>query len=125
MTTSYHEKTTKLFLTPTLMTWWTRGRNVDPDRLALAQKQFDSYAEELKEENPYTSENDTLAIERARSYLKQFAGTERVYAFMLSEADKAGKPINFNRDFPGSAAVVVNTQIGKSTRLNSSHLVIS
>jgi type VI secretion system protein ImpL len=109
MTTSYHEKTTKLFLTPTLMTWWTRGRSVDPDRLALAQKQFDFYAEELKEENPYTSENDTLAIERARSYLKQFAGTERVYAFMLSEADKAGKPINFNRDFPGSAAVVVNT----------------
>src|ERR1017187_835906 len=109
MTTSYHDKTTKLFLTPTLMAWWTRGRNVDPDRQTLARKQFDFYAEELKEENPYSSENDTLAIERARSYLKQYAGLERVYAFMLSEADKAGKPINFNRDFPGSGVVVVNT----------------
>ncbi len=108
MTTSNHDRTTKLFLTPTLMVWWTKNRSVDPDRQALAQKQFDFYAEELKEENPYSSENDTLAIERARAYLKQFAGTERVYAFMLGEADKAGKPVNFNRDFPGSAVVLIN-----------------
>ena len=109
ITTSFHDKGTRLFLTPVLMAWWTRGRSVDPGRQSLARKQFDFYVEALKEENPYSSGNDTLAIERARSYLKLFAGAERVYAFMLAEADKAGKPINFNRDFPGSAAVVVNT----------------
>jgi type VI secretion system protein ImpL len=110
MTTSNHDRTTKLFLTPTLMTWWTLNRSVDPDRLALAQRQFDFYAEELKDANPYSSENDGASVERARRYLKQYAGTERVYAFMLGEADKAGKTINFNRDFPGSAVVLINNR---------------
>ena len=90
------------------MTWWLRTRGIDPDRQALAQKQFDFYSDELKEANPFSTENDGLAVERARAYLKQFAGTERVYAYMLSEADKRGKPVNFNRDFPGSGAVLIN-----------------
>ncbi|HLK62646.1 MAG TPA: ImcF-related family protein [Bryobacteraceae bacterium] len=110
MTTSNHDRTTKLFLTPTLTTWWTVNKSVDPERLALAQKQFDFYAEELKEENPYSSENDGQSVERARSYLKQYAGTERVYNFMLAEADKSGKSVQFNRDFPGSAAVLINNK---------------
>ena len=109
ITTSYHDKSTRLFLSPVLMRWWTGTRTVDPDRVQLAQKQFDFYSEELKEENPFSRENDTLAIERARTYLKQFAGTERVYAYMLAQADQAGTPINFNRQFPGSAQAVVDT----------------
>ncbi len=91
------------------MTWWSNGRAIDPDRLQLAQKQFDFYADELKEENPYSKENDSAAIEKARHYLAQFAGAERVYAFMLAEAGKNNPPINFNRQFPGSAQVVVES----------------
>ncbi len=109
ITTSYHDKSTKLFLSPVLMTWWSNGRTIDPDRLQLAQKQFDFYSDELKEENPYSKENDSAAIEKARHYLAQFAGTERVYAFMLAEAGKNNPPINFNRQFPGSAQVVVES----------------
>ncbi|HJT90030.1 MAG TPA: ImcF-related family protein, partial [Bryobacteraceae bacterium] len=109
ITTSHHEKSTRLFLSPVLMKWWTNNRPIDPDRLALAQKQFDFYSGELVEENPFSRENDTVAVERARKYLAQFAGAERVYAFMLAEAGKTNPPINFNRQFPGSAQVVVET----------------
>jgi type VI secretion system protein ImpL len=111
ITTSYHDKSTKLFLTPVLMKWWTKGRTVDPDRAQLAQKQFDFYADQLKEENPYSKESDSFAIDRSRRYLAQFAGAERVYAFMLAEAGKTNPPIDFNRQFPGSAQTVVDPHV--------------
>jgi type VI secretion system protein ImpL len=109
ITTSYHDKSTSLFLSPVLLKWWSNGRAIDPDRLQLAQSQFDFYAGELKEENPYSKEKDSLTIEDARRYLAQFAGADRVYAFMLAEAGKNNQPINFNRQFPGSAQVVVES----------------
>jgi type VI secretion system protein ImpL len=109
ITTSYHDKSTRLFLAPVLGGWWTNGRGVDVDRSQLAQKQFEFYADELKEANPYSNENDTAAIDKARRYLAQFAGAERVYAFMLAEAGKNNPPINFNRQFPGSAQTVLET----------------
>ena len=78
--------------------------------MPLAQKQFEFYSDELKIANPYSSENDAAAIEKARRYLAQFAGFERVYQAMLADAAKSGPPLNFNRQFPGSAAVVVNAK---------------
>src|SRR6185369_10790375 len=104
-------KSTKLFLTPVLTKWWAGTRSPDADRLALAQKQFDFYSTELKEENPFSKENDPIAIERARRYLKQFAGAERVYAFMLAEAGKSNPPIDYNRQFPGASQVVTQPHI--------------
>ncbi len=107
ITTSNHDKSTKAYLPPVLMKWWQNGRSADQDRQLLAQKQFEFYSEELVEENPYSRENDSAAIEKARRYLSQFAGAKSVYAFMLSEAGKTNQPINFNRQFAGSAKVVV------------------
>ncbi|HWB83596.1 MAG TPA: ImcF-related family protein [Bryobacteraceae bacterium] len=109
ITTSFHDKSTQQFLSPVLMKWWTNNRTVDPDRQQLAQKQFDFYSTELKEANPYSNQNDGPVIEKARKYLAQFAGAERVYAFMLAEAAKTNPPINFNRKYPGSAQYVVDT----------------
>ena len=94
-----------------LTQWWARNRGPDADRMALAQKQFDFYATELKEENPFSKENDVAAVERARAYLKQFAGAERVYAFMLAEAGKNNPPIDYNRQFPGASQAVTQTHI--------------
>ncbi len=108
ITTSNHDKSTSSYLTPVLMSRWLAGRTLDPARTDLARKQFDFYGEELKNENPFSSENDSAAIEHARHYLSQFAGTERVYQFMLAEANKANPPISFNAKFPGSAAFVVD-----------------
>jgi type VI secretion system protein ImpL len=108
ITTSNHDKSTRLFLSPVLLKAWTAGRDIDPDRVQLAQKQFDFYSDQLKDANPFSSENDTLAVTRARNYLSQFEGSERVYRFMLAEASKADPSINFNRKFPGSAEVVID-----------------
>ncbi|MGO8819183.1 MAG: ImcF-related family protein [Terriglobia bacterium] len=108
ITTSNHDKSTSLFLSPVLLNAWVAGRNIDQDRVQLAQKQFDFYSEQLKIENPYSSEYDTLVVARARNYLSQFSGGERVYRVVLAEADKANPSINFNKKFPGSAEVVID-----------------
>lgn len=108
ITTSNHDKSTKLYLSPLLLARWAAGKDVGIERLALARKQFDFYSEELKYANPFSSENDSLAIERGRHYLSQFAGVERVYQFMLAEANKGNPSVNFNQTFPGSSEVVVD-----------------
>ena len=109
ITTSHHEHSTSQFLSPVLMKWWAADRTIDPERQDLVQRQFDFYSDVLKQENPYSESNDAFTIEKARRYLSQFAGTERVYAFMLSEAGKHNPPINFNRQFAGSAQTVLET----------------
>src|ERR1019366_8617554 len=111
ITTSHHDKSTRLFLAPVLVKWWSGNRGPDADRLALAQKQFEFYATELAEENPYSRESDGATVEHARTYLKQFAGAERVYAFMLAEAGKSNPPIDYNRQFPGASQVVTETHV--------------
>jgi type VI secretion system protein ImpL len=110
ITTSNHDKSTKLFLAPFLMGKWLAGRDIDPERRNLAQKQWDFYSEDLKTANPYSSENDAAAVDRARRYLAQFSGIERVYQFMLAEANRNNPPVNFNQKFPGSAEVVINNR---------------
>ena len=65
----------------------------------------------MKDENPFSNENDSAAIEKSRRYLSQFAGAKRVYAFMLSEASKGNPPIDFNRQFAGSSQAVSETHI--------------
>jgi type VI secretion system protein ImpL len=109
ITTSNHDRSTKAYLTPVLLNRWLAGRGIDVTRLALARRQFDFYADELQTANPFTTDNDSGSIERARTYLAKFAGEERVYQFMLAEANKANPAINFNAKFPGSASVVVDS----------------
>lgn len=110
ITTSHHDKSTRLFLSPFLMGRWLAAREIDPERRGLAQKQWDFYSEDLKIANPYSSENDAAAVDRARRYLAQFSGIERVYQFMLAEANRNNPSVNFNQKFPGSAEVVVNNR---------------
>ncbi len=108
ITTSNPDKSTREFLSPVLMRWWTNGRTVDVPRSSLAQKQFDFYADELRIENPFSSNQDSGGVAHARKYLEQFAGVQRVYAFMLSEANRRNQPINFHKQFPEAAKVVLD-----------------
>ncbi len=110
ITTSNHDKSTKLFLAPVLMKYWSEGRNPEADRLALVRKQFDFYAEDLVLSNPFSSQNDAGLVDRGRRYLSQFAGLERVYQFMLAEASKQNPGFNFNQKFPGSSQAVINNK---------------
>jgi type VI secretion system protein ImpL len=111
ITTSNHDKSTRMFLSPLLLDRWSAGRNVEPERSQLAQKQFDFYAEELKAANPFSSENDTLAVERARTYLKRFSGVDSVYNYMLDEAGKTNRPVSFHQVFPAAAQAVVDRKV--------------
>lgn len=110
ITTSHHDKSTKLYLAPVLYSRWEAGKSVDGARAGLVRKQFEFYSDELKYDNPYSSEADSASIQKARRYLAQFAGTERVYRFMLAEAGKSAPAFNFNQRFPGSAQTVVNNR---------------
>jgi type VI secretion system protein ImpL len=106
ITTSESKRSSK-WLSPVLVSRWTAGRQVE-SLLPLAVKQFDFYAEDLARANPFTEKNDAAAIDRARQHLKNFSGTEQIYQFMLADASRRAKKINFNEQFPGSAEVVVN-----------------
>lgn len=109
ITTSNHDKGTRAFLAPVLTNRWSANRNADAERMQLAGKQFDFYSDELKVANPFSSENDAAAVANARRYLALFAGLERVYQAMLADTAKNSTPINFNKRFPGSAEVVLDS----------------
>ena len=110
MTTSHHDKTTRDFLSPLLLERWSAGRDVDPERLALAARQFDFYADELLIANPFEETNDQEAVAHARRFLAQFNALERLYQALLAQAAEQAPAVNFNRKFPGSAAYVVNNR---------------
>ncbi len=106
ITTSNHDKSSREFLTPVLLKTWTNGAAVDPERLQLARQQFDFYSDELKLENPFTSQNDQTAVLRAQDYLRHFGDIDRVY-----QTIKAGAPkttVNFNRQVSGSAKYLID-----------------
>jgi type VI secretion system protein ImpL len=107
ITTSNHDKSTKLYLSPLLYSRWEAGKKVDAAAVQLVKKQFDFYSEELKFENPFPPDNDAGAIGRARKYLAQCTGIERVYSSMLADANKSPS-LNFNQKFQGSVRTVVN-----------------
>src|SRR5439155_26568370 len=47
MTTSHPERMAANFLEPVLMERWLNGRQIDPERTELAERQFDFYASTL------------------------------------------------------------------------------
>lgn len=110
ITTSHPDKSTREFLSPLLTDRWAAGRQVDPERMALARRQFDFYSDELKIKNPFSSSNDGEAIEHARDYLSRFNAVESIYQFMIAEASRKHPGVNFNKQYPGSAALVVNNR---------------
>ncbi len=110
ITTSHPEKSTRAFLTPVLLAYWIAGRDVGAERTALARRQFDFYADELRVGNPFSSEADMPAVERARRYLAQFGARERVYRLMVAEASAKHPAISYNRAFPGFSQVVINNR---------------
>jgi len=110
ITTTDPEKSTPQFLPPLLEASWSEGRSPGSERVGLARKQFNFYSRELKLDNPFSSEADPDAVKQGRAYLTNFAAPDRVYNFMLTEANQAEKPINFNADVKLSAEEVINNK---------------
>ncbi|HTE47910.1 MAG TPA: ImcF-related family protein, partial [Gemmatimonadaceae bacterium] len=109
ITTSHPEKSTTEFLSPALMKRWIGSRGIDSSRAQVARRQFETYANELRYANPFPDSADAVAVARARRFLRQFAGSERIYQFMLAEASKTNPSIQFNKKFAGSAPFVLDT----------------
>jgi type VI secretion system protein ImpL len=107
--TSNHDRSTSGYLTPVLTNRWLAGRTLDATRLDLVRRQFDFYADQLREQNPFSSDNDSGMVEHARAYLAKFGGSERVYQAMLADAAKGNPAINFNSKIPNSAPFVVDS----------------
>ena len=104
-----HDKSTKEFLTPVLMTHWVNGRDIDNDRKNLAGLQFDYYAVELAKENPFSSGSSRMLVEQARAYLQQFAGIDRFYAQLLSKASQNSRDLSFNEQYPDSVGIILSS----------------
>jgi len=103
ITTSEWRRSTRAFLSPFLLNRWSENRNVEPERMQLAQKQFDFYSEMLHDKNPFSTETEAPTVASAREYLKKFNADERIYQALLEEASKHTTSINYNRLFPNSA----------------------
>ena len=85
---------------------WTAGRDIDPDRAALAKIQFDFYSKELATANPFSANNDPTAIARARNYLSLFGSTDRLYSTLVEQASLKNPTADFNQQFHDAAGVV-------------------
>ncbi len=88
----------------------SREGEIGKERLDLAKLQFDFYASDLHNGNPYSSIAEENPVMRSRVYLSQFSGLERVYQGLLSAADKQFPPVSFNQKFPGTAAAVTSAE---------------
>jgi len=104
-----HDKSTKEFMTPVLMTHWVADRDIDKDRRELAAAQFDFYAIELARENPFAIGNSKLMIDQARAYLAQFGGIDRYYAQLLSKASEKNPDVSFNDQYKDSAGAIISS----------------
>jgi len=102
-----HGYSTEAFLTPVLMSHWVADRDIGKDRRDLAALQFDFFATDLAKENPFPTGNSKNLIDQARTYLKQFSGTDRNYVQLLSKATQ--KDVSFNDQFTDSAGVIVSS----------------
>lgn len=111
-TTSNPEKSTVEFLSPVLMQYWENGKIPETqEQKDLAGRQFDFYAGELPQYTPFTINPDTLAVTKARAYLSNFGGFERIYQSMITAAGKVAPAIDFNKNYPGSATTVIDGHV--------------
>lgn len=107
--TVYTDKSTKDMTAAALFNTWSAGRDVG-DRAQLARAQFDFYSEYLRNSGGCPLPFDAEAGTRGRRFLAQFSGVDSIYQSMLAAANKANKPVNYNRDIKGSETIIVNNK---------------
>ncbi len=76
------------FLAPVLSEVWLAGRAIDPERQALALRQIEFYAEELRRRNPYNFKERSELTDRGRQYLAAFGGVDRVYRGIVEDTNR-------------------------------------
>ncbi len=86
------DKSLQPFLGDLLLARWDANREAEigKDRIDLAKRQFDYYAHDLPNGDPYKSKADTDAIEHTRLYLSGFSGVELRLPNLLDKAARQG-----------------------------------
>jgi len=107
--TVYPDKSTRDITAAALFNAWSANRDV-ADRSQLARAQFDFYADYLRNSGGCPLAFDADAATRGRRFLAQFSGVDSIYQSMLAAANKAVKPVNYNRDIKGSETIIVNNK---------------
>jgi len=85
------------------------GLSVSGDREEGARRQFEFYAEELRWDDPFPTDSDAAAVNKARGYLGQFADLDRVYVHLIEDAEKQSPSVSFNRQFAGPAQALADS----------------
>ena len=106
VTTSEWARSTVPFLSPVMQREWLAGRSIDADRAPLLKRQLDFYAAELPDGNPYPGSPEAPVVQRARTFLNGFAGDERIYQFLLTDAAAGLPSVSWARLSPAGAQVV-------------------
>jgi type VI secretion system protein ImpL len=104
--TSRPDQSTTAFLTPALFDHWRGAKTADTASARLVRQQFDFYSGELRAQNPFRLTLDEKAVARARGFLGQFAGTERIYRSVLAQALGNLPAVQFDRKFPNAAGII-------------------
>jgi type VI secretion system protein ImpL len=100
------DRSTVAFLGPVLLDRWHGATRVDAARMDLARRQFDFYAEELRDRDPFRVELDNPAVTHARDYLAQFTGVERIYRSMIADVSAKAPSVDYAKRFPNAAGLV-------------------
>lgn len=90
------DQSTREFLAPVLMRFWTGGAPVEEDRAALAAAQFGFYADELPWGNPYQLAVNDQLVARTQGYLCGFSGSDQFYRMLLGQAAAASAPVRWS-----------------------------
>ena len=111
ITTSFPQYSTGEFLAPVLTKSWLTEHAGQGDQEQLATEQFRFFGDELRLAPVYHIAPSEPAVMHARAYLNSFGSLDRVYQNLLVAANHSAPSIDFNRQFPGSAATVVETHV--------------
>jgi type VI protein secretion system component VasK len=104
--TATPDSSTPAVVAPILLRHWQRGRAIDAEMMEVAGRQFAYYAALLPDGNPVRARVEAPLVQRARSYLGQFADGERIYQHMLAEASRVAPPARLTNAAPRAVGVM-------------------
>jgi type VI secretion system protein ImpL len=110
ITTQYGNKTSTMpTLATVLLDRWQKGQAATKAQQDLALENFQFYASDLANGNPYTDTRpNENAVFTAREYLKNYNQEQHIYQMMLADAGRGAKTIIFNQDYPDSRGLIIN-----------------
>ena len=91
MTTSHPERMSPSFLVPVLKDRWLNGRQIDPERTELAERQFDFYASTLCRAAGCGRDATAGTVDRTRAFLAKFTGADRMRLLLADQGQGKGR----------------------------------